>query len=211
MNIYVDFDDCLCETGRSFSVLASELFGINVPYEEMRYFNLQHAFGLTEEQYRLLLVKGHEPDRILAFEETPGASAVMNEWLRAGHNVSVITGRPGSCYDVSRAWLDNHGLQDIPLFTLDKYGRENGMQHGATSLSLDDYYKMKFDYAVEDSPLAFRFFDHLPDLKVLVFDRPWNRLPSLPGSNYRRCCDWESVRAAALKPYSVEASVFEQP
>ena len=69
MNIYVDFDDCLCETGRSFSVLASELFGINVPYEEMRYFNLQHAFGLTEEQYRLLLVKGHEPDRILSGHE----------------------------------------------------------------------------------------------------------------------------------------------
>ena len=195
MNIYVDFDDCLCETGRSFSVLASELFGINVPYEEMRYFNLQHAFGLTEEQYRLLLVKGHEPDRILAFEETPGASAVMNEWLRAGHNVSVITGRPFSTYEPSRAWLDNHGLQDVKVYFLDKYGRENILKNTDFSLKLDDFFRMKFDYAVEDSPLAFRFFDHLPDLKVMVFDRPWNRMPELPGSNYRRCPDWETIRA----------------
>ena len=47
MNIYVDFDDCLCETGRAFADLASDLFGKAVPYEEMRYFNLQKAFDLT--------------------------------------------------------------------------------------------------------------------------------------------------------------------
>ena len=199
MNIYVDFDDCLCETGRNFSVLAYDLFGKSVPYEEMQFFNLQQAFGLTDEEYRLLLVKGHEPDRLLSFEETPGASAVINEWIRGGHHVSVITGRPGSCYEVSRAWLDHHGLQDVRLFTLDKYGRENGMPHGASSLTLEDYYKMKFDYAVEDSPLAFRFFEHLPDLKVMVFDRPWNRLPALPGGNYRRCPDWETIRAAVAE------------
>ena len=33
MNIYVDFDDCLCETGRAFSHRVSDLFGMNVPYE----------------------------------------------------------------------------------------------------------------------------------------------------------------------------------
>ena len=33
MNIYVDFDDCLCETGRAFSQMVSDLFGMNVPYE----------------------------------------------------------------------------------------------------------------------------------------------------------------------------------
>ena len=48
MNIYVDFDDCLCETGRAFAGLAAELFGKNVPYEEMRDFNLQKAFDLTD-------------------------------------------------------------------------------------------------------------------------------------------------------------------
>ena len=199
VNIYVDFDDCLCETGRSFSVLASELFGINVPYEEMQYFNLQQAFGLSDEQYDRLLVRGHEPEMLLSFEETPGASRVINEWISRGHNVSVITGRPFSTYEPSRAWLDNHGLQDVKVYFLDKYGRENILKNTDFSLKLDDFFRMKFDYAVEDSPLAFRFFDHLPDLKVLVFDRPWNRLPSLPGSNYRRCCDWKTVRAAVAE------------
>ena len=53
---------------------------------------------------------------------------------------------------------------------------------------------MHFDYAVEDSPSAFRFFDHLPELKVMVFDRPWNEECELPGANFRRCFDWKTIK-----------------
>ena len=184
MNIYVDFDDCLCETARAFSDIALEMFNIDVPYEKMRYFNLQMAFGLDDEQYDALLRKGHEPEVLLGFEETPGAVAVLNEWIEKGNNVSIITGRPFGSFEPSREWLDEHGLKNVKLYCLDKYGREN----------LEDYYKMKFDVAVEDSPTAFKFFNHLPDIKVMVFDRPWNKDAELPGENFTRCFDWESIR-----------------
>lgn len=196
MRIYVDFDDCLCETGRYFAGLAADLFGKNVPYEQMRHFNLQEAFDLNEEQYELLLVKGHEPEALLSFEETPGASKVINEWIGKGHEVSVITGRPYRTYDLSRTWLDRHGLQDVRLYCLDKYGRDNFVKDSDFSLEPDDYYRMEFDLAVEDSPLAFRFFDHLPELRVMVFDRPWNREAVFPNGNYRRIYDWESIKKA---------------
>ena len=204
MNIYIDFDDCLCESGRAFGRLAADLFGKNVPYDEIRYFNLQQAFDLTDEQYDLLLIKGHEPDFLLSFEEAPGASTVINEWLRQGHNVSIITGRPYSSYEPSRAWLDSHGLQDVNVYFLDKYGRENFLKNCNFSLKLDDYYKMQFDYAIEDSPLAFRFFDHLPDLKVMVFDRPWNKAAAFPNGNYHRCPDWETIRAIVAKQHEMK-------
>ena len=61
-------------------------------------------------------------------------------------------------------------------------------------MELEDYYRMNFDFAVEDSPMAFRFFEHLPELKVLVFDRPWNRECSLPNSNYYRVVNWDQIR-----------------
>ncbi len=196
MNIYVDFDDCLCESGKFFSGLVSEMFGLDVPYEKMRYFNLQQAFGLTDEQYRQLLVKGHEPERILSYEETPGASDVINEWIRKGYDVSIITGRPYSSYEASRLWLDRHGMQNARMLIMDKYGRETAARKEDYILDPEDYYRMKFDYAVEDSPSAFRFFDHLPHLKVLVFDRPWNRTAELP-DNYTRCRGWEEIQANA--------------
>lgn len=194
MNIYVDFDDCLCETARSFSQLALEMFDIDVPYEKVKFFNLQMAFGLNDEQYKELLNRGHEPDVLLGYDETPGASKVLNEWIKEGINVSIITGRPSSSYEISREWLDVHGLKDVKMYCLDKYGREKTIKKSEFTLTLDDYYKMSFDYAIEDSPSAFKFFEHLPDLKVLVFDRPWNRADEFPGSNFIRCYDWENIK-----------------
>ncbi len=199
MDIYVDFDDCLCETGRAFAALARRLFGVRVPYEEMRYFNMQKSFGLTDEQYEILLLRGHEPEELLKYEETPGASEVINGWIEEGHRVSVITGRPFSSYGPSRAWLDGHGLKNVPVYCFDKYGRENGTKDSVFSLTMEDFLKMRFDIAVEDSPLAFKYFSHLPGLKALVFDRPWNRDAVFPGPGYFRCRDWDSVRETAAR------------
>ena len=114
--------------------------------------------------------------------------------ISRGHEVSIITGRPSSVYEPSRIWLDEHGLKDARLYCLNKYGRNFFLKNSNSTLELEDYYRMKFDYAVEDSPKAFRYFEHLPELKVLVFDRPWNRECSFPNGNYQRCADWESIR-----------------
>lgn len=101
MRIYVDFDDCLCETGRAFSKLVAEMFGKNVPYEKMRFFELDKSFDLTDEQFECLMIRGHEPEMLLSYEETPGASTVINEWISCGYEVSIITGRPFSAYEPS--------------------------------------------------------------------------------------------------------------
>lgn len=197
MKIYIDFDDCLCETARSFSVLAAELFGIDVPYEKMAYFNLQKSFSLTDSQFDKLMEEGHRPEVLLSYEESPGAAETVNGWIDRGREVYVITGRPDSTYAPSREWLDRHGLGRAPLYCLNKYGRGEGfLGNGRFNLELADFRKMRFDYAVEDSPSAFPFFSHLPELKVLVFDRPWNRACEFPAGNYTRCPDWEAIRRA---------------
>lgn len=193
MNIYVDFDDCLCETALHFSQLVKEMFDVDVPYEDIRFFNLQKSFSLTDEQYQEMMIKAHSPEVLLTYQETPGATGTINKWLDEGHNVYIITGRPYSAYEASRQWLDEHGLQRVKLYCLDKYGRDSFIKNSEFSLKLEDYYKMHFDYAVEDSPLAFKFFDHLPKLKIMVFDRPWNRDASFPNENFRRCVDWKTI------------------
>ena len=193
MKIYVDFDDCICETARNFSDLAVEMFDIHVPYEEIKYFELDKAFNLTNEQFDKFMIRGHEPEVLLSYDETPGATDVINEWVSIGHEVLIITGRPFSTYEPSRQWLDEHGLKNVKLYCLNKYGRDSFI-YGDFSLELEDYYKMKFDFAIEDSPRAFRFFEHLPDLKVLVYDRPWNKDVKFKNENYTRCLDWNQIR-----------------
>ncbi len=193
MKFYIDFDDCLCETARSFTEIAKRLFGRNVPYEKVRFFNLKEAFDLNDEEYEKLMEEGHLPEILLAYEETPGASQVINKWIDDGHEVNIITGRPYSTYEVSRRWLDEHGLERVNLYFLNKYGRDFFVGNSEYNLELEDYYKMHFDFAIEDSPMAFKYFNHLPELKVLVFDRPWNQECELQ-ENFHRCPDWEYIR-----------------
>ena len=199
LKIYVDFDDCLCETARAFSRLGAEMFGKTVPYEEIRFFDLDKSFGLTDEQFEQFMIRGHEPAVLLSYEETPGASAAVNEWISRGYEVSVITGRPFSAYEPSREWLDLHGMKDAGLYCFDKYGRNGFIRNSNFNLEPEDFFRMKFDFAVEDSPKAFRYFRHLPGLKVFVFDRPWNRECGFPNENYTRCRDWESIRKAVAE------------
>ncbi|MCQ2466659.1 MAG: 2-dehydropantoate 2-reductase [Clostridia bacterium] len=193
MKIYIDFDDVICETAVFFTKLAKDLFDIDVPYREVQFFNLQKSFDLTDKQYDELMRAGHFPENLLAYEETPGASEVINKWVDAGHEVMVITGRPFDAFEPSRAWLDNHNLKRVPLFCVDKYGREIFNQDCTYSMTLKDLYAMTFDFAIEDSPAAFEHVLHFDNCKVAVFDRPWNKASELPNEDFIRCEGWQAI------------------
>ena len=81
MNIYVDFDDCLCETARYFSDLVGELYGVDVPYERIKCFNLQKSFSLSEVQYEKMMEIAHTSEALLSYKETPGAVKTVNGWI----------------------------------------------------------------------------------------------------------------------------------
>ena len=81
MRIYIDFDDVLCETALAFTKIAKQMFGIDVPYREVQFFNLKKTFDLTDSQYEELMKAGHFPDNLLNYEETPGASETINKWV----------------------------------------------------------------------------------------------------------------------------------
>lgn len=193
MKIYIDFDDVICETAEYFTKLAKELFEIEVPYSQVQFFNLQKSFAIDDVQYEELMRAGHLPENLLAYAETPGASKTINRWLEEGHEVFVITGRPYEAYEPSRRWLDEHGLENVPLFCVDKYGREKFHQGSSYSMTLEMLYGMNFDFAVEDSPAAFEHLLHFDHCRVAVFERPWNRLEKLPDGRFVRCVDWDAV------------------
>ncbi|MGN0354285.1 MAG: 2-dehydropantoate 2-reductase [Muricoprocola sp.] len=193
MKIYIDFDDVICETAKYFTKIAKELFNIEVPYQQVQFFNLQKSFDLNDEQYNELMKAGHISENLLKYEETEGASETINKWVDEGHEVSVITGRPFDSYEPSRTWLDEHQLERIPIYFVDKYGRELFKQDCTYNLTLEKLYSMKFDFAIEDSPAAFEHVLHFEQCKVAVFDRPWNRQSELPNDRFVRCLSWKEI------------------
>lgn len=202
MKIYIDFDDVICETAKQFTVIAKELFGIDLPYSQVQFFNLKKAFDLDDVQYDLLMKEGHRTETLLNYEETPLASETINRWLDEGYEVSIITGRPFDSYEPSRKWLDDHGLSRVPLFCVDKYGRENFVQGCTYSMTLQEFYDMTFDFAVEDSPSAYEHLLHFDNCKVAVFDRPWNQKEAFPGENFARCSGWKEIDELLKKSFT---------
>lgn len=193
MKIYIDFDDVLCETGRYFTKIAKELFDIDLPYREVQFFDLQKSFHLTDAQYDELMAAGHTPENLLAYEETPDASRTINQWLEEGHEVFVMTGRPFDAYEPSRKWLDEHHLERVPLFCVDKYGRESFNQGCTYSMTLEEFYQMPFDFIVEDSPSAFVHVLHFQNCKTAIYDRPWNQNAQFPNETFVRCFNWQEI------------------
>ena len=64
-----------------FTKLAKELFGIDVPYREVQFFNLKKTFDLSDEQYEEMMIAGHLPENLLNYEETTGAADTINKWV----------------------------------------------------------------------------------------------------------------------------------
>ena len=105
----------------------------------------------------------------------------------------IITGRPFDSYEPSRRWLDEHGLERVLLYCVDKYGREKFEQTYSFNMTLEQLYSMTFDFAIEDSPAAFEHVMHFEGCKVAVFNRPWNIHAELPNDNFVRCEGWKEI------------------
>ena len=140
-----------------------------------------------------MMKAGHLPENLLNYEETTGAADTINKWVDEGHEIFIITGRPFNSYEPSRKWLDEHNLKRVPLYCVDKYGRESSKQDYVYNMTLEQLYNMMFDFAIEDSPSAFEHVMHFDNCKVAVFDRPWNIHEELPDDRFVRCEGWKEI------------------
>jgi hypothetical protein len=195
MRIYVDFDDVLCETALALSALAWTLFRRDVPYARIHAFDLQVSFDLDDSQLATLMAQAHEPDFLLSLAPTNGGCDCLLAWMRAGHDVVIVTGRPTASHAPTRAWLARNRLGDVPVLYVDKYGRHHDAPPDAPkALSLETLRREHhFDLAIDDSPVALDALRLRAEGRTVVFDRPWNRNYTPEDSRLVRCLDWSSL------------------
>lgn len=197
MRIYVDFDDVLCETARNLNHIARRLFGTKVPYEEMKVFDLDKSFSLDPDQYKLLMSTAHSDAVLGTIEETPGATAILRKWIARGHEIEIVTGRTFSTRHTSEAWLERHGITGLPILHVNKFNREPMPADPAAPrpLTVDEFCRLDYDFAIEDSPMGLQHLTRLSDCHVAAFSRPWNDWLPLPTPLFRRCADWQEIDA----------------
>ena len=193
MRIYVDMDDVLCETAAALCKLAEREFGKFVEYGNVRSFDLQEVFGLTDGEMDRFRVVSHERDSILGYPQTPGAADGVRALVEAGHLVDIVTGRPAFTHCDTSEWLRAAGLGGLPVTYVDKYGRSfaSGPDDPPT-VTLGELESRRYDVVIDDSPVVLRRLAEWRSSRVLVFSRPWNEsFPLAP--NMIRVGGWEDV------------------
>ena len=195
MRLYIDFDDVLSETALTLSKLVKEMFGRDVPYEQIRVFNLQVAFSLSDGEIASLMRMAHNEAFLAGMPDTPGAVEGVQTLREAGHEVTVVTGRPAFSHAGSQAWLARFGLSDLPLLHVDKYGRAASAPQvpgQPETLTKADLERLEFDVAIDDSPDALDLLAVRPSCRVFAYDRPWNRAYRL-APNMTRVYGWPEI------------------
>lgn len=177
--IYVDFDDVLSETTLAFSQILKREYGREVGIEQITSFNFQEAFGLTPKEFDYLFDLIHRPEEILKFDPVEGAIEVLKDWAFQGYKVAIVTGLLTSTYETSLEWLSSHRVPYDSFIMVDKYSRP-ATDH-TVAISMDALSAMKFCLAVEDSLSMAEYISQNMDIRVALFDRPWNRGKGLNG------------------------------
>jgi uncharacterized HAD superfamily protein len=95
----------------------------------------------------------------------------------------------------SQLWLADHNMPYDRLSFVDKYNRGHAHVNGVDTLTLDELRELKFDAAIDDSPIAISFLAENTQNPIIVFDRPWNAdLGELENSpQITRCKTWKDV------------------
>jgi len=199
MRIYCDMDDILCETAVSLCELAYRMFGKRVAYEDVRDFNLQKTFALSDDEMRRFMDVAHAPENIASYTPTPGALEGFKALAEAGHEVEVVTGRPAFTHPATRAWLDRAGFGDFPVTYVDKYNRPQPVDPTCPrAVPLAVFMKRQYDVAIDDSPVILPTLGQWKETRIVVFDRPWNRSFALM-PNMRRVRCWRELVDLILK------------
>jgi uncharacterized HAD superfamily protein len=188
--IYVDMDDVLCQTARKVLGIIERQFGKQVAYEQLVTFDLGRGCGLQPGEIAELFRIVHHPDELLSIEPMAGAIAVLNQWVHAGYEIAIVTGRPPTTYEPSLEWLARHQLPYHAFVVVDKYGRFT--TENTIGITLPELANHRFCFAVEDSLTMAKYLANEMQVPVALFDHPWNRT-ELELPIIRRCNDWQNI------------------
>ena len=195
--IYVDMDDVIAESTATFIHIARREFGKKVAFEEIRSFNLQQSFGLSDDEYERLFEVAHRPEAILRFDLMRGAVEVLRNWEALGYTIAIVTGRLTVAWESSQEWLRRNQVPYHSFTMVNKYGREGCDDNIA--ISLEELSRRQFCLAVEDSAMMARHLSGTMGVPVALMDRPWNQDAVLNGkvTRYR---SWSDIGISIPKP-----------
>lgn len=202
--IYVDMDDVIGQTARTFAKVFEQEHGRRVDLEEIESFDLGLSLGLSPESLDSFMKSVHRPEVLAEIEPMEGAIEALAAWVSRGYEVDVVTGRPPETEAVSRQWLADWDVPHHSLTFLDKYSWSDELFSGSRAISMAELARRPFSLVVEDSAEVARRVTDVLDAPVALLDRPWNRSSPKPEEEFEgrifRCHDWQELSERFSQP-----------
>jgi uncharacterized HAD superfamily protein len=195
--IYVDLDDVLSETGRTFLEVLTTQFGKQVEWDDILDYDLGVSLGLDEAELTRFMHAVHRPEVLSSVEPMAGSLDVLTEWTGLGYEIEVVTGRPKATEGVSQQWLQAQAMPHHSLIHVDKYAWEEELLGTSAGVPLVQLAGNGYCLAVEDSAEVAIHLTEILDAPVVVLDRPWNRRRLDDHANLDgrivRCDSWQEI------------------
>lgn len=195
--IYVDMDDVLAETGRTFLRILEENFGKRVEWEEIIDYDLGISLGLDQAKLAEFMQAIHQPEVLESIVPMTGSREALQGWIDQGYEIEIVTGRPKATDEISRDWLAAQEMPHHSLIHVDKYAWEEELLGTTSGVPLIHLAGNGYCLVVEDSAEVAIHLVDIVDVPVVVLDRPWNRrrLDEYPNPEGRivRCKTWQEI------------------
>ena len=175
--IYVDLDDVLADTTKSYVKIVRREFGKKILFEDVFSFDLKVSFRLTDREFESFFRMAHQPEVLMEIAPIEGAIRTLEQWVRIGYKVWIVTGRLTIAYDASIEWLAKHHVPHDSFVMLDKYARDN-VDHNI-AMSMEDFSEKNFCLAIEDSVDMAKYLSNKMKIPVAMVTRPWNQKAAL--------------------------------
>lgn len=190
-----DFDSTLSATFANQILELNKAFGTAYTEETFTHWETERVLNEEESDYIWKTLFLSE-DFQASCDPVPGAIEGAHRLLMCGNDAIVVSDRPHQLFDVTREWLDQQGLAQIPLiFTRNIHSLSDQSTDIMTKAQIAYLYKLT--HVIEDAPhnalgLAQRsYIDH-----VYLLDKACNR--DIVHPKIQRVHSWEEITCASL-------------
>jgi len=190
LTIGIDIDDVIADTHKVLLEVARQYIPIDENDAKQHYVqDMKHG---SKELRNKIFEEMFDKHLIANMPTLPGAVEKINELYDKGNKIILITARSDNWRPQTEEWLKNIGLKYNKFITTSgdgksRYAREEGV-----------------DVFIDDRADWVESLVDVGDIKVFVFDQPWNTEVALP-----RIKDWRQVKASNKYAQYSSATAYE--
>lgn len=180
MLVGIDIDDVKADFMTAFLKFYNEHHATNFTTNDVKHHDLSKLWNGDRDSVKKALDEFYESKAFHQLQPMPDAQEAVSA-LSQKHTLVVISARPDHIHERTREWIHNqfpNSFSDIHFTT------------AKGTKKADMCIKLGVDVFIEDNPV-YAGECAAADIKVLLFDRPWNQGPLPDGVT--RIKSWKQV------------------